>query len=328
MTGLAAILGHDRVKTLLARAIAERRLPPSLLLVGPDGVGKRTLALAAARALVCDSGGGDVCEACPACRRSSRGLHPDLVQVEPETRVIKVEQARALVQEIQARPFEARARGFVVDEAHRLTEQAQNALLKSLEEPPATSHVMLVTAAPHALLPTIRSRCQVLRLGPLPASRLEEHLARELLLSAEEARLRAILSAGSLGRALAFESQAYRTLREGLVELLETVSGMDPLGRMEAAERLKDQEDLPLALTTLRSLLRDLAALRLGGRILNADIGEPLSRLAAGRLGSQAERLAAAVAQALRALRGNANKLLAMDVLMDDLAAPDPAPEP
>jgi thiamine pyrophosphokinase len=105
---------------------------------------------------------------------------------------------------------------------------------------------------------------------------------------------------------------------------------MDPLGRMEAAERLKDQEDLPLCLTTLRSLLRDLVALRLGGRrdrILNADIGEALSRLAAGRLGGQADRLAAAVAQALRALRGNANKLLTMDVLMDELAAPEPLRE-
>jgi DNA polymerase-3 subunit delta' len=318
MTRLAAVLGHDRVKALLTGAIAARRLPPSLLLVGPDGVGKRTLALATARALVCESGGGDACEACSGCRRSARGLHPDVVQVAPETRAIKVEQARALVREIQARPFEARARGFVVDEAHSLTEQAQNALLKSLEEPPATSHVMLVTAAPHALLPTIRSRCQVLRLGPLPASRLEE------------ARLRAIHSAGSLGRALAFESEAYRALREGLVELLEAVPSMDPLGRMEAAERLKDQEDLPLCLTTLRSLLRDLVALRLGGRrdrILNADIGEALSRLAAGRLGGQADRLAAAVAQALRALRGNANKLLTMDVLMDELAAPEPLRE-
>jgi DNA polymerase-3 subunit delta' len=322
------IVGHERIKQLLIETIAAGRLPPALLLSGPEGVGKKRLALEAARALLCQAGGGDACETCASCQRSGRGLHPDLIVVEPETRVIKVEQVRELVAEIQARPFEARARAFVLDEAHSLSEQASNALLKSLEEPPRSSHVMLVTAAPQALLPTIRSRCQRLRLGPLPRSELQQYLIGTAQLGAEEARLRAMLSAGSLGRALAFESEAYRSLRGELLELLGAAPQMDPLQRLEAAERLREQTDLPLALVTLRSLCRDLAALRSGvpaERAMNADVAETLLGLSAGPLGDAAQRLAGAVGEALAALRRNANKLLTLDVLMDAFpgAGPD-----
>src|SRR6185295_17465602 len=108
---------------------------------------------------------------------------------------------------------EGRARAFVVDDAHLMTEEASNALLKSLEEPPPTSHVMLVTASPQALLPTIRSRCQTLRIGALPAPLIEAHL-REVGIDADDAQLRASLSGGSLAQALAFESSGYRGVRD------------------------------------------------------------------------------------------------------------------
>ena len=137
----ADVLGHDRIRDLLGRALVAGRLPPALLFVGPRGVGKRTLALAVARALLCPDGAslGDACGKCPACHRTSKGLHPDLFLAEPEgaTLTLKIERVRELVREIDARPFEAAARAVLIDDAHTMTEQAQNALLKSLEEPPA-----------------------------------------------------------------------------------------------------------------------------------------------------------------------------------------------
>jgi DNA polymerase-3 subunit delta' len=175
-----SVIGHDRVKGLLARALGQGRLPPALLLSGPEGVGKRTLAIEAARGLLCDNGPGEPCNTCRTCDRTGRGIHPDLIVVEPETatgflarETIKIEHIRDAVREILGLPFEARARVVILNDAHAMTEQAMNALLKALEEPPATSHLVLVTASPRALLPTIRSRCQTLQLGPLPSHLLD-----------------------------------------------------------------------------------------------------------------------------------------------------------
>jgi DNA polymerase III subunit delta' len=321
--GFADIIGHERVKALLGRALRARRLPPALLLAGPEGVGKKTLALATARSLLCERQDGDACDTCPACSRARRGLHPDLLLVEPATASIKIEQIRDTAREIAGRPFEGRARAFVIDGAHLLTEQAANALLKSLEEPPSTSHVLLVTAAPQALLPTVRSRCQLLRLGPLPQALLASQLQQRLGLAPDEAWLRAALAGGSLGAALDFASEEYRGLREQLLALLERIRGADALVRLEAAQALGELEDPGEALVILRSLLRDAAVLRLGApssAVQNGDVAARLAALAEGPVGARAIALAAAAGETREALFGNANKLLSMDLLMDVLA--------
>jgi DNA polymerase-3 subunit delta' len=344
-----SVVGHDRFKALLGRALQEGRLPPSLLFTGPDGVGKKTLALAAARGALCVRGAGDPCESCSACQRILRAtaaldelrkraededepalknyrLHPDLVLAEPWRTGLKIDQVREVVRELQGRPFEARGRVVIVDDAHLMTEQAQNALLKSLEEPPPGSHVFLVTATPQGLLPTIRSRCQILRFGPLPVPTLAAHLERQLELPRDEARLRAVLAGGSLAAALAFESEPYRKLREELLALLESAPGLDALDRMDAAERLEESEKSRAGgdpLLILRSLLRDVAALRLGAgeeAALNADVAPRLHALARGPLGSRASQVAETASATRELLKGNAYKLLAMDLLVDAIA--------
>jgi DNA polymerase-3 subunit delta' len=357
---LADVRGHDRVRAILSRALGRDRLPPALLFAGPDGVGKKLLALAVAQAALCERAPApEPCGECRACRKVSAALaperleelrqeadqhpdedvwrnfrlHPDLVlaegwrltktgrpRAEPE---IRVDQVRDLIVEITGTPFEARRRVFVIDDAHTMNEAAQNALLKSLEEPPPRSHVILVSAAPLGLRQTIRSRCQLLRFGPLTRGAVAAHLAERRGVSEEEARTQAALAGGSLGAALAFESESYGRMREGLVDLLERAGTLDPAARMEAAEALEQSEDPTLLLTTLRSLLRDLLALRAGASgegLVHPDLVDRLKPLATGPLGERAALLAERAGEARFALRGFANKLLTFDLLVDALA--------
>lgn len=317
----ADVLGHDHVKEVLARLIARGRLPGAMLLAGPSGVGKRKLATSVARSLVCEKAAGEACGRCGGCLRSAKGLHPDLFLIEPATPTsIKIDQVRDAVREILSRPFEGRARAFVIDDAHLLTEEASNALLKALEEPPATSHVLLVTASPQALLPTIRSRCQLLRVGALPAALIESYLRDQAGVDPADAHLRASLCGGSLGQALAFEGEAYRGVRDGVLGLLEKLPGSGAMERIESAEWLEELEQPVLALTALRSLLRDVAAAAAGApaeQLLNADVAPRLALLARGPLAARAVAIGDAALQAQTNLRGNANKLLTMDVLVD-----------
>lgn len=356
---LGEVRGHDRVRGVLSRALERERVPPALLFAGPNGVGKKTLALAVAQALLCERAPlAEPCEECRTCRRVSAALqpekldglrqqaderpdedlwrnfrvHPDLVlaegwrltktgrpRLEPE---IRIDQVRDLIGEIAGAPFEARRRVFVIDDAHTMNESAQNALLKSLEEPPPRSHVLLVSAMPLGLRQTIRSRCQQLRFGPLSRTVLAELLVARAELRPDEARVRAALAGGSLGVALALESEEYQQTREAALTLLETVVGLDALGRIEAAERLEQIKDPVLLLTILRSLLRDVAALRSAGTstLINGDQAERLSPLARGALGERAAELADTIAGARSAVRGFANRLLTFDVLVDALA--------
>lgn len=319
----ASVLGHERIKRLFEVALRQQRLRSALLLTGPEGVGKKLLALQVGQALVCEAGDGEACGKCAPCSRAARGLHPDLVLLVPDGNSIKIEQVRDAVREIQGRPFEARARCFIIDDAHLMTEQASNALLKSLEEPPPTSHVLLVTPSPQALLPTIRSRCQTLRFSALPLHLVETELRERHQVKAAEAHLRAQLSGGSLRVALDFEADAYRGLRDSVLELLETLPGGSVLDRMAAAERLAEASEPELALTGFRSLLRDVAAIRAGAetsQLLNADLAPRLSRLAEGPLGPRALALAEAAADARAALEAYGNKLLALDTLLDAVA--------
>jgi DNA polymerase-3 subunit delta' len=353
-----SVVGHERIEGLLDRAVAAKRVPHALLFAGPEGVGKRTLALAFARALVCEKGGaGGPCEECTHCRRILRALaslderraaaekdfgkpddaalfdfrlHPDVVLVEPPSRGRRAEilaaQAEDLVRETYKAPFEARARVFVIDDAHALCSGSMltsaNMILKSLEEPPARAFFILVTGQPQALLPTIRSRCQTLRFGPLPAAVVTERLMQEGM-RADEARMRAALSGGSLGAALELDTEAWRAEREALVTLLEQASRLDVTGRLRAAERLRDLDDTRRALTTLRGLLRDVAALRAGAsadQLVNADLHARLSAVAASALGARAAVLGESVAEARLALAGYHNETIVFDALVGELA--------
>src|SRR5262245_17848586 len=160
------IVGHRRLIDLLARSIRRDGLPPSLLFAGPEGGAARETAIAVAQALNCtqpttDEAGSavDSCGRCSSCTRIARGIHPDVLFVEPgDTGSIKIEQVRDVIDRSSYRPFEGRRRVVIIDDASALLPAAQNALLKTLEEPLPSSVFILVTSHPDVLLPTVRSR--------------------------------------------------------------------------------------------------------------------------------------------------------------------------
>jgi DNA polymerase-3 subunit delta' len=169
---LGQIRGQTRATGLLRSAMSRGRVPHAYLFTGPSGVGKYTTALALAAAMNCETAPGEGCGTCSACERIDRGLHPDVVSLERQgaSQTVPIEVIRKqVIPALGLPPHEARARFFLIDEAAALLGPAANALLKTLEEPPARTHFVLCTSSVNELLPTIRSRCQRVIFQPLPA---------------------------------------------------------------------------------------------------------------------------------------------------------------
>ncbi len=326
-----SIAGHRHLLELIAGAASRGTLPPSLIFAGPAGVGKRMAALALAQLMNClsldQTGGRDACGSCASCKRIARGVHADVLMVEPsDTGTIKIDQVRDAIERAAYRPFEGRRRVVIVDEADALNAEAQNALLKTLEEPPAASTFVLVTSRPDMLLPTVLSRCQRLRFGRLSPSEVADVLIRGHQYSEGDAHAAASLSDGSIGRALEGATDDFVDARDAAASLLESVAtSPDPRRRLGGAKALSgtarggsDRDELARRLYALSSIIRDLGALlsRADERCLaNADLRPLLERLAKSFDSERALRAFSAVDRALAALDRNASPKIVADWL-------------
>jgi DNA polymerase-3 subunit delta' len=330
-----SIIGHRRIVSLLARALARETLPPALLLAGPAGVGKRRLATALAEAINClnplspDGLEREACGVCASCKRIARGVHPDVIIVEPgDSGSIKIEQIRDVVERAGYRPFEGRRRVVIVDEADALVQAAQHALLKTLEEPPSASVFVLVSSMPDALLPTVRSRCPRLRFGPLSAAEVAEALIRDHDYTEPDARAAAVDASGSIGVALSAQSADLVEARETAQRLLQQAAkGTDPARRLDAVKDITgrkgspggERDQLAACLRVMASMLRDIGLLALNGdrrTLANADLEGPLSGLTRAYDGERSVRAYGAVDEALAALERNASPKLVADWLV------------
>jgi DNA polymerase III subunit delta' len=232
--------GHHAASSAVARAIRSEHPPHALLIVGPRGVGKTTLALDLAAGLLClhDDPGARPCRDCTACRKVVAGNHPDLHLLRPEGagEQIRLGQVQQLSSELALTAMEGRFRVAVISAAHRLNPDAQNALLKTLEEPgPATCLVLCADdAAP--LLPTVLSRAARLRLAPLPIETLTELLVAEGHADPAPARALAIAAGGRPGLAITLARQPQTTLaRARIARVLLNLSSADRRTRLSAA---------------------------------------------------------------------------------------------
>ncbi|MBK8812884.1 MAG: DNA polymerase III subunit delta' [Acidobacteria bacterium] len=298
------LIGNSEIKATLRRMIRNGRVPRSLLLAGPEGTGKREFAFELARAFICAAKiDGEGCGKCPACVRCDKftfpapdakkehfervflSEHTDVGTVIPCRNNILVDAIRGLEREANYRPYEAEARFFIIDDADKMNDAASNALLKTLEEPPPTSHIFVITSRPDSLLPTIRSRCQILRFAPVPAAEIADLLTSRRQISHSDADLIARLSAGSVGRGMSFDLERFRSHRELMLGVIRGVVGRerpDFLALLKLAESLSDakfKDDYAERLDSLQSLIHDVWSIKLGRTpesIGNADISADL----------------------------------------------------
>ncbi|NLV40668.1 MAG: DNA polymerase III subunit delta' [Candidatus Hydrogenedentes bacterium] len=241
--GFSAVRDQEVGVRLLRNIVRKGRVPGGLLLWGPSGVGKRLAALEMAKALNCDGGGGtgDACDQCRPCAKIGAGNHPDVKLIEPtgKTRIIKTQVVEEICDTTAYRPFEGRRRVYVIEEADRMNEAAQNKFLKTLEEPSTSTTFILLTDVPRQLLPTIRSRCQGVRFGMLPRETVAGLLWEQRGLSADAADTIAALSQGQMSRALDLCRGERRQAVLSVVRRLK--QGDDPLTLSEEFDAYLEQ---------------------------------------------------------------------------------------
>jgi len=218
---LADITGNRQIVQTLGKALAGGKLAHAYLFHGPRGVGKRTAALALARAYLCwQRVNGDCCGQCPACRKVLSGSHPDLHVFRPTGTTVKIEQIRELQKTLYLKPYEGSTKVYLLEEADTMTAEAANSLLKSLEEPPENTLLIFIATNLYSVLPTILSRCQAMHFKKIPQGEIENWLVSEKGVRREEARFLAALADGNLAKAIQWsDSEDARLARDGLIKL-------------------------------------------------------------------------------------------------------------
>ena len=310
------VVGHARQLSLLARAVQRRSVPPTLLFAGPSGVGKWRVALALAQGVNCQAlADGDACGTCRSCDRIGRDLHVDVITLAPDdTGAIKIDPVREVLSRCGFRPFEGQRRVVAIRDADALNESAQNALLKSLEEPPPATMFVLTSAAPDALLRTVRSRTMRLAFGRLTTDDVVRILTRDHGWTPDAARRAALLADGSAGAALALGSADLTTARAKATRLLAAAALRDVGARLAVARDLigkpeLSRQELAAVLRVASSLTRDLAVVHAGAdrrTLANGDAADTVDRLAAQLSAAAARKAFATIDRGLSALERNA----------------------
>jgi DNA polymerase III subunit delta' len=334
------LIGNKAVKEVLRRLLNVRRVPNALLLAGADGVGKKRFALELAKAFVCQNQkNAEACDACSNCRRADNfafpksddrdafkrvifSEHPDIGLILPYGKNILVDAIRELETEANFRPYEAKARFFVIDDADKMNDAASNALLKTLEEPPAASHIFLIASRPDALLPTIRSRCQTLRFAPIETKEIENYLAETKRFSTEDARLLARLSGGRLGHAIETDVEKFKAQRAAMLSVLESILVKENRAELlrigEEMNDAKHKDEFETRLDILQTLIHDAWTIRNGADakiLVNVDLTNDLTRFAER---AESKRFAAWLAEietVRENLAVNLNRKIATDAL-------------
>ena len=320
----AEILGHDRIIEVLRRSLRGGKTAHSYLFEGVAGCGRKKTALSLVQALFCTTTTDDACGVCSSCRKIDGGNHPDIHQIAPlpDKRDISIEQLREMQHILSLRPYEAPRKVCIIDPAERMSVNAANSLLKTLEEPPGNALIILLTENAGMLLPTVRSRCQLIRFAPLSPEHLLLLLERSGM-APETAALVAPMSGGSLQRALELDNEALAARREAVLTRVAQLNIQQIATVFDAAEELSGNRDATLELLDmLLSFFRDVVHLGTGsGEIVNRSFRDAIEAIAAKRSFPRNLELLESIYETRRDVQRNANPKLALDHLFLTMAS-------
>ena len=238
------IVGHELVVQSLKRSVKNNNISHFYLFEGEGGLGKRTLGRTFAKTLLCEEKGEEPCNRCGSCIKFDHLNHPDYHEIEPEKGIIRKGQVEEIIRGMSMSPFGGDRKVFLMDQAHLMNKEAQNAMLKSLEEPPIYVHMILVTSSSKNLLPTIVSRGQQIRFGQIPISLVAEYLVQREGMATDEARFIAEFSKGSLGRAVQLcSSEDFFQIRDWIIELMDLLIRGESWKIFSAVERFTEEKE-------------------------------------------------------------------------------------
>jgi DNA polymerase III subunit delta' len=325
-------VGNDRIVRYFQKAISEDHLGHAYLFSGPDGIGKRTLSHLICKALLCKNPTPDgPCDVCPSCHKFDSGNHSDFHSFAPEGLYFKIELVRQIIHLASLKPVESKWKTFVLENVDFMREEASNALLKVLEEPPGQTIFFLLAQTPDVLLPTIHSRCQNFPLQPADPEQIAKWLMNKMEYSKEEASHVAPFSHGSLGRALTLNAEQYLAVRDKVLAILRVA--ILPGSYYQLLDAIKavtvERSEMAERLLILEELVRDLIVLKTSddAHLIHADEREKLKQLSSALSDSALQKFYEELLEVREAvLKINANVSLALQGLFLPLRATRPSP--
>ncbi len=328
------IKGQDSVIALFKEYIRQGRLRGGYLFIGPDGVGKMHTAYTLAKSINCLKNNSDSCDACPSCLKIAKNEHPDVhIFNHPgqfighaghhskaesgNLEAIKIEEVRQLQRDINLRPYEGRVKVFVIDNAHNLTPEAQNALLKTLEEPPKDSLIILISSKPALLFKTITSRCKSARFYPLDRRALEEELRRSYSLDGGLAHFLAYFSEGRMGAALRLKEIDIMKEKNRIIDEFTGSGGLNPESFFAP-----DRDKLCGCLNILAAWFRDIYMAKMGiqhAELINLDRKEQVIKAMNHYTFLELDGILGSISNAFLYLEQNVNIKLLLSSLREDM---------
>lgn len=321
MGRFADIIGHEQIIHHLQSAISLNKVSHAYILEGEEGMGKNMLASAFAQALQCREAGTEPCMSCVSCKQAATGNHPDIIYVTHEKAGIGVEDIREkLCGDILIKPYSSPYKIYIVDEAEKMTIAAQNALLKTIEEPPAYGIILLLTTNSEMFLPTIISRCVTLKLKPLQDKQVKTYLMEKMQIPDYQAEICTAFARGNLGKACSLAlSEDFSQIRNHALYLVKHVKEMDVYEIIDNVKSVSEfkvriQDYLDLLMVWYRDVLLFKATRQADAMIFSDEIGE-ISVDASKRSYEGLEVILKALEKAKLRLNANVNFDLTMELL-------------